>query len=543
MRARWSRYWFGADGRYSAAVARIAVALSLLILLHAIRHYGVAPPAPTGPYRPIGVLLLLPFEPSSLVVKAMWWAALVAGIALLVGVATRLASIVALAAGLVLGGMFYAYRDHWSHEFNATLLGLLILVGAPTADVWSIDAWRRARRGEAPPPPRPSIWVGRLVMLTVGLMMASAGFSKLLSGGMSLDWALSDNLRHQILVRFDLGGVPRTALASWILEEPWRWKLAALGNLGAQLAPLVAAFVIRRPWVRAACGLVFATEVAALWFVMGFWDPWWYPLALVFIDGDRVVGWWRARRGSADAAVGVVPAAVAPGVPPAHLHTRVLVALYVTVSVVIGFWHWPLLDQRLRLHPFSAFPMFASIRAVPPYDQHLPYELLEGQVAVVAAPTATAAEASALATWAAGRGDARALVRARTPARIEAALRALRAEAPAGLAEVSLELRARRAAPHPAPARFVLDAVATFGTIDAAGHITHRLGRLGRGGGTWVIRDIPAAPALAWYANGALTPLMPGSAADDVAVALPRGPGLVLARVAARWFVVADKRR
>ena len=124
-------------------------------------------------------------------------------------------------------------------------------------------------------------------------------------------------------------------------------------------------------------------------------------------------------------------------------------------------------------------------------------------------------------------------------------MRALRAQAPAGLAEVSLELRARRAAPFPAPARFVLDAVATFGAIDAAGHIIHRLGRLARVGATWVVRDLPVGPPpeLAWYASAVLTPLPTSPHAEGLVVALPAGPGQVLARVDTRWFVVADKRR
>jgi hypothetical protein len=33
----------------------------------------------------------------------------------------------------------------------------------------------------------------------------------------------------------------------------------------------------------------------------------------------------------------------------------------------------PTIDQRLNTYPFSAFPMFATVRAKQPYDRHLPY--------------------------------------------------------------------------------------------------------------------------------------------------------------------------
>ena len=58
-------------------------------------------------------------------------------------------------------------------------------------------------------------------------MFAGAAFHKLLDGHFTLRWALSDNLRNQLLVRFDLASLPRPWLVDWLIDDPWRYRTAA----------------------------------------------------------------------------------------------------------------------------------------------------------------------------------------------------------------------------------------------------------------------------------------------------------------------------
>src|SRR5213078_1711706 len=56
------------------------------------------------------------------------------------------------------------------------------------------------------------------------VFLAQLAFLKLLHGHFTLHWALSDNLRHQLLVRYDLAGLPRPAVADWIIDDVWRFR-------------------------------------------------------------------------------------------------------------------------------------------------------------------------------------------------------------------------------------------------------------------------------------------------------------------------------
>ena len=76
------------------------------------------------------------------------------------------------------------------------------------------------------------------MQLAVALMFAGAVFHKMLHGHCTLRWALSDNLRHHLLVRYDLAGLPRPALVDWIIDDVWRYRIAALLNLISQAVPL-----------------------------------------------------------------------------------------------------------------------------------------------------------------------------------------------------------------------------------------------------------------------------------------------------------------
>lgn len=508
--AAWRRYWFVPGNEISAAVLRIAFAVSALMtmqLLHQGRGGHPADYSQAG-YHPLGILRLLPVPPGPLQIHVWWVLAVTGGLCMLVGFRTRIAAALTAIPLLAIASYTYSFKEAWSHDYNPPLLALLAFLGARGGDIWSVDAWLRRRRGTPAPAPYAHTASVRLAQLAIAIVMVSAAFSKLLSGHLTLDWALSDNLRHQIMVRFDLSGLPRTALASWIVAEPVRWKTAAVLNLIAQLAPLAACIFVRRPLVRAAAGAIFATEVIGLSTVMGFWNPHWFPLVCVFVDWDWVVARLRRRD---------LPRPTEPVLPGRGM--RWYVAAFVTIDLVIAFWHWPLIDQRIGAYPFSSFPMFSSIRARPPYDVHQLYEILEPHVEVECDPPVHDVFRGWLDHYPAER-----LTRLTSPAELRAALERFRAEAHAAFPEftfrvVRAELGGLQAQPYPAPARFDRVDVATVAELHADGTFVTRVGQRDAG--------------LTAYVAGSYT------AEPDRTAAVPAG-GALVTRVGAQWFLVAE---
>jgi hypothetical protein len=321
-------------------------------------------PGPPELYRPVGMWMLLGrTPPPKFVVDALWALAWTGSAAMLLGWFTRIATAVSCGAALALVSLSFASTATWSHQYNVVFLAQIAFLGARGGDVLSVDALvRRWRRLPAIDVARAYQWSLRLVQLAVALMFAGAAFHKLLHGHFTLRWALSDNLRHQLLVRFDLAGLPRPAMVDWIIDDVWRYRVVAVLNLISQTMPIVACIFVRRPLVRALGGAFFALEVIALDLVVGLWNPHWLPLAAVFIDWDRLVAFITRRPE-------VIPETPADWRPP--LARRIFIIAFLVYEAITALI--PTADQRLNTYPFSAFPMFATVRARAPYDEHLPY--------------------------------------------------------------------------------------------------------------------------------------------------------------------------
>ncbi|MDX2094038.1 MAG: hypothetical protein SFX73_39775 [Kofleriaceae bacterium] len=360
---RWQRYWFAEGGRWASACVRIAIAVAVLMSLSRIAE--VSPlVAPGDVYRPVGPWRLFGgAPPPGVLVDLMWVGAWGATVAMLVGAGTRIATPVSFACAMPLAAMTFSSTGHWSHQYNVVFLAQLAFLGARAGDVLSVDAWLRHRRGlPAFDVPRGYMWSLRLVQLAVALMFAGAVTHKLISGGPTLGWALSDNLRHQLLVRYDLAGLERPPLVEWLIDDVWKFRIAALLNLVTQLVPIIACIFVRRPWLRVACAVLFVVEVLALALVVDLWNLQWLPLAAVYIDWD-----WALRRAAPPAPV-TQAAWKAPRVP------QVFVALFVLYDAVVAFAPSGV-DQKLNTYPFSGFPMFASVRARRPFTEHQPYSV------------------------------------------------------------------------------------------------------------------------------------------------------------------------
>ena len=366
--SRWSRYWFADGGRHALAIVRIFVAASVLASLVRL----VTDPtlvAPEGLYRPIGIWMLLGSSPPpDVVITLLMILAPVATIAMLLGLATRASTAVSFVTGVALAAISHSHQPHWSHVYNVVFLAQLALLGARAGDALSIDALIRRWRGLPQiNVPRAYQWSLRLVQLAVALMFVGAVFHKIAHGHGTLRWAFSDNLRHHLLVKYDLAGLDRPALVDWLLQDVWRYRTAAVLNLVTQLTPLFAVLFVRRPLVRAIAGCAFLAEVLGLGLVVDLWNLHWLPLAAVFVDWDRLIDWIQRKRGKPRP----VPPTLVDWRPPRG--PRFFIIAFVVYDIITGFI--PTVDQRLNTYPFSGFPMFASMRLREPYSEHLPYSV------------------------------------------------------------------------------------------------------------------------------------------------------------------------
>jgi hypothetical protein len=538
---RWQRYWFAEGGRSSAAVLRIAIAASVLLTLRQLATLStVHIPGPAALYRPIGIWMIFGYlVPPDPVVTALWVAAIGASALMFVGLFSRASTAVSFVASLALASASFSSSATWSHQYNVVFLAQLAFLGARGGDTLSLDALIRRLRGLPPLDiPRGYQWSIRLVQLAVALMFAGAAFHKLLHGQFTLRWALSDNLRHQLLVRYDLAGLPRPAVADWIIDDVWRFRTAAVMNLISQATPILACFLVRRPVLRALCGGFFVLETVALGLVVNLWNWHWLPLVAAFIDWDRLVGLVVRRAAAA-------PPVPAGGSPPRA--TRWFIVGFVVYDAVTAII--PTLDQRLNTYPFSAFPMFANVRARAPYDEHQSYAVPGDHFeAISERPLDDHAQ-----RWIDHMN--RRLYLVTDPGafrkRLAAILTDVQARFPSfGIHGLRHYLAIFDAPAYPASARFELHKVAIMGELDSAGTFRTVLGALDTHGVTLRPQNVDTAGAqLIAYTDDRPTPReIPASREGDrfltgpidgdplyVVVVVGATPWLVATRKAWRW--------
>jgi hypothetical protein len=527
--SRWQRYWFAEGGRRSAAILRIAIAIAVWLTLDRLRATWSTPPV----YRPVGVWMLFGhWRPPGAVVEVLFAVARVATFAMFVGAASRAATAVSFAAGVALASLSYAGSPTWSHQYNVVFLAQLAFLGARGGDTLSVDAWLRTVRGLLPRDvPRGYQWSVRLVQLAVALMFACAMFHKFLHGQLTLRWALSDNLRHHLLVRYDLAGLPRPAIADWLIDDAWRYRTAAMLNLVSQLAPIGAVFLVARPSLRAACGAFFIVETLALGVVMQLWNLHWLPLAAVFVDWDRL---FRTRP----------PESPATWQPPRA--TKIFIIAFVVYDAFTALV--PAVDQKLNTYPFSGFPMFATIRVREPYGEHMPYSLPAGHFEVIS----DHAIDDNIQRWL--DYTYRTMYTVRDPDPLKVRLTALLAEArrrfpDLGIHELRLELVILEAPAYPAPAHFERHVVGILAAARDDGTFRTLLGS-SRVGDRSITVDArprgvdPAGTELIYYVDD--RPIPAGAATGGPHWELPPIEHYALdfaAKVGTDWWVVNSRRK
>jgi hypothetical protein len=452
----WRSYWLAPGGACSVAALRIAIALALLWTLW--RFYPITGEPPSASYYRIGIWQLYPGRPGPALLSALEAIAWLSTVALLVGAGARIAHAISLVSVLALATYRVSDTPTWSHADVPPLLASIAFLGAHGGAALSLDAWWRRRRGRPPPAAAHHASV-RLVQIAVVAVFFIAGYLKIVSGR-GLVWALSDNLRNQLLVRYDALDAARPPVADWLLAAPWRYELCALVSLVIQIGQIAAVFLMRRPRLRALLGAAYCAEVLGLGVVMSFWNLPWLPLAAAFIDWDALAARWRRS----------------PAAPTAPVRTRSRVAFataYVAFFALQAFWF----NQQLRAFPFSSFPLFTEVRARSPFDRHQTYELAGGHIEPLAAhPTPE------LTRWLAGQITFRRMWRDRDPAQLDRDLRTIvadtRAAFPdAGVTGVRLWLSVFLAAPYPTPARLDRIDIASSASSTATARCTPRSAR------------------------------------------------------------------
>jgi hypothetical protein len=525
---RWQRYWFAEGGRYTVAVLRLAIAVSVLFCLW--RLWGLRPlTAAADVYRPVGIWMVLgQTPPPDLLVDALWALAWAGTGAMLLGLSSRISTAVSFVASSSLAALSFSGRLSWSHQYNVVFLAQAALLGARCGDVLSVDALIRRLRG------RPSLsvtrgyqWSVRLVMLAVSMMFVGAALHKIGNGQFTLRWALSDNLRNQLLVRYDLTGIERPEIVEWLLAESWRYRGAALLNLLTQLSPLLAIALPHRPLVRAFAGALFVAEVLGLGFVMQLWNLPWLPLAAVYIDWDRLIGFLR-RAPRRDMELEMPPRR------PVRLFVIAFVVYDLATSLI------PTIDQRLNTFPFTSFPMFAKIRAAQPYDEHLPYAV-PGDAYEAISDRAISPEIQHWLDY-----QNRNLHTVQDPAKVRARLADVLARAQARYPDA--KIRGMRhyvalfvAPSYPAAARLERHPIAITGELLPDGTFRTLLGSLTATGVELRPQNLDASAArLVYFAGDRPVPIPLGGTrtGNTVAVALDADPVYVAAEVGGvRWLV------
>jgi hypothetical protein len=553
---RWQRYWFAEGGRSSAAVLRIAIAAAVLLTLRQLATLStVNIPGPAELYRPVGIWMLFgPLVPPAPVVTALWVIAFVATALMFVGLFSRTSTAVSFVASLALASASFASKDTWSHQYNVVFLAQLAFLGARGGDVLSLDAAIRRLRGlPLHDVPRGYQWSIRLVMLAVALMFAGAAFHKILHAKFTLRWALSDSLRHHLLMRYDLAGLPRPVFADWIIDDVWRYRTAAVLNLVSQATPFAACVWLRRPLVRALGGAFFVIETIALGLVVNLWNWHWLPLVAAFIDWEALVRFILRRPGAPPAPAS--PRVVDPRDPavqpepswsPPRGPRRFIIAfvVYDAVTAVV-----PRADQWLNTYPFSGFPMFATVRAREPYDQHLSYGTPGDHFeAISERPLDARAQ-----RWIDHMN--RKLYQVTDPVvfhrRLAKILTDVQSRFPAfGIRGLRHYLAIFEAPAYPAPARFELHKIAIMGELDDTGQFRTALGTLDDRGVTLRPNGIATAGArLVKYTDDRPTPYdVPATREGDrfitgeidgdplyVVAVIDDTPWLVATRKAWRW--------
>jgi hypothetical protein len=208
------------------------------------------------------------------------------------------------------------------------------------------------------------------------------------------------------------------------------------------------------------------------------------------------------RRAASTPGTPATPPPTSPGGSPPRA-ARCFVLAFVIYDVATALI--PTIDQRLNTYPFSAFPMFATVRARAPYDQHLPYAVPGDRFEAISdRPFDAHAQ-----RWVDHMN--RRLYLVTDPTLFKKRLATILADMQARFPELGIHglrhhLTIFEAPAYPAPAHFEAHDIAVMGELDASGRFRSVLGTLDAGV-TLRPQNVDTTTArLVAYSDDSLTP-------------------------------------
>jgi len=223
------RWLFAAGSARRLAAVRIALC-ALLALRVGLRPslYLDLSQQEASLFRPLSWAKLFDHMPSRGVLLVALIVCVVAALCAAAGFRGRIALPVAWVAGVFLNG-FLTSQGKVVHNDVLLLLCMFVLIPARHSDAWSVDAWRRRRRGQAPPPDESVSygWPVRTAMVLIAFTYCITGLHKLQYTGLA--WASSDNLRWVLYTASDSQN--GNSLGLFIANHPLLSHLFAWGTL------------------------------------------------------------------------------------------------------------------------------------------------------------------------------------------------------------------------------------------------------------------------------------------------------------------------
>lgn len=287
--ALWNRIWFTPVPVRRLALFRIVIcAWAAIDLLTTARYIGQFAHVDPEFRSPIVLLRVLHFGPPSPgIYTAIHVALVIALLAALFGVFTRVALFVAVPLYLLFFGEFYSYYAT-EHGRVAVALALIALAIGPSGAAYSVDAWRRGWDEHRRDPL--AGWSLRVVQVVVVAAYAVAGLTKL--AVQQLRWPTDGALQDALAGK-------STLLGQWLAQHNDLVVVLGFVTLALELSSVLA-FLGGR-WRDVVLGSTFLFHVSVVLTL----DIWFMGLVACYfafydleVGYDRVVTWVRARRGS-----------------------------------------------------------------------------------------------------------------------------------------------------------------------------------------------------------------------------------------------------
>ena len=359
----WNTYWFSENMLFNASVARIFIGISALwniYLIDQINYEQLLDPARQSFYKPLGLLQFLGNNlPSIEFFNVVRVVAYLSTIFFLFGFITKISNIISLISSLLIGSLIYSWGTAWGHGENVIYLMHLALLFAPCNRFFSVDAILFKKGGSFFLRSSNNGWGVILAITAAAIMFTNAGYYKVTQKPF-LGWVFSDSIRNYIVQQYLVSfRTPIPDYLEWIVNNEVAYKTLAFLNILTQTLMIGVLLFMRKPWLRILFFLFFLCESLRLYFVMGYENLKWTPLAFIFIDWR----WLINKFGVKVPELEIKPVSYSKW-------SSVFIISFITVFIITVFDKGAAWEKRYKNYTFSGFSMFSDINAKVPYDKH-----------------------------------------------------------------------------------------------------------------------------------------------------------------------------